>query len=237
MWIGDQELTLSKGDAIFINTKMLHKFHSSCAASIPNFLCMPSFIAPEGSLIYKKYVLPIINSNIQYLVFNKADPASTPIISDFQKIISIHKNEKDNELLVSSLMQHLWLNIHKSIDFDCLDEKQSSSAASLSRLQIMMQFIHEHYTKEITLEDIAAKASISKSTALNLFNKYLHITPVNYLISYRLKVAAAKLSDTEKKINTISTECGFNSIDYFCRVFKKQYHISPGKYRNNKLGR
>ena len=237
MWIGDQELTLSEGDAIFINTKMLHKFHSSCAASIPNFLCMPSFIAPEGSLIYKKYVLPIINSNIQYLVFNKADPASTPIISDFQKIISIHKNEKDNELLVSSLMQHLWLNIHKSIDFDCLDEKQSSSAASLSRLQIMMQFIHEHYTKEITLEDIAAKASISKSTALNLINKYLHITPVNYLISYRLKVAAAKLSDTEKKINTISTECGFNSIDYFCRVFKKQYHISPGKYRKNKLGR
>ena len=64
-----------------------------------------------------------------------------------------------------------------------------------------------------------------------------HVTPVNYLISYRLKVAAAKLSDTEKKINTISTECGFNSIDYFCRVFKKQYHISPGKYRKNKLGR
>ena len=198
---------------------------------------MPSFIAPEGSLIYKKYVLPITTSNIQYLVFNKADPASTPIISDFQKIISIHKNEKDNELLVSSLMQHLWLDIHKSIDFDCLDEKQSSSAASLSRLQIMMQFIHEHYTKEITLEDIAAQTGISKSTALNLFNKYLHVTPVNYLISYRLKIAAAKLSDTEKKINTISMECGFNSIDYFCRAFKKQCHMSPGKYRKNKLGR
>ena len=52
MWIGDQELTLSKGNAIFINTKMLHKFHSSCAASIPNFLTMPSFIAPEESLIF-----------------------------------------------------------------------------------------------------------------------------------------------------------------------------------------
>ena len=101
----------------------------------------------------------------------------------------------------------------------------------------MMQFIHEHYTKEITLEDIAAQTGISKSTALNLFNKYLHVTPVNYLISYRLKIAAAKLSDTEKKISTISAECGFNSVDYFCRAFKKQYDMSPGKYRKNKLGR
>ena len=101
----------------------------------------------------------------------------------------------------------------------------------------MMQFIHEHYTKEITLEDIAAQTGISKSTALNLFNKYLHVTPVNHLISYRLKIAAAKLSDTEKKISTISAECGFNSVDYFCRAFKKQYNMSPGKYRKNTLGR
>lgn len=38
MWVGDQDFTLNEGDAIFINTKILHKFYSPCAASIPNFL-------------------------------------------------------------------------------------------------------------------------------------------------------------------------------------------------------
>lgn len=42
MWVGDQDFTLNEGDAIFINTKILHKFYSPCAASIPNFLfCLP----------------------------------------------------------------------------------------------------------------------------------------------------------------------------------------------------
>ena len=69
MWIGDQELTLSERDAIFINTKMLHRFYSPCAASIPNFLFKPSFISPEDSLIFKKYVLPVISSSIPFLIF------------------------------------------------------------------------------------------------------------------------------------------------------------------------
>ncbi len=237
IWVGDQEFALSESDAIFINTKMLHKFYSPRAASIPNFLCMPSFIAPEDSLIYKKYVLPVINSNIPYLIFRESNPANAAILSDFHKIIQLHKNEENNELLVSSLIQHLWLSIINSIDFNSIKEKQNTSASSLSRLQIMMQFIHEHHAEEITLEDIADQAGISKSGALNLFNKYLHLTPVNYLIAYRLKIASLELSGTEKKISTISTECGFNSVDYFCRTFKKHYNMTPGEYRKSKFGR
>ena len=41
----------------------------------------------------------------------------------------------------------------------------------------MMQYIHENYTHDISLDDIACYAGISKSTVLNLFRKYLHITP------------------------------------------------------------
>ncbi|MFR3754966.1 MAG: helix-turn-helix transcriptional regulator [Enterocloster sp.] len=75
---------------------------------------------------------------------------------------------------------------------------------------------------------------ISKSTALNLFRKFLHITPINYLIHYRLNEAALLLSKTEKKINAISYETGFNNVDYFCRLFKKHYDLTPTEYRKKK---
>jgi len=72
---------------------------------------------------------------------------------------------------------------------------------------------------------------LSKSTVLNYFRKYLHTTPINYLISYRLNEAAVLLRKTEKKIITISNETGFNNVDYFCKLFKKHYHLTPTEYR------
>ena len=110
----------------------------------------------------------------------------------------------------------------------------SHSTASQARLQLMMQFIHLNYSQSISLDDIAEQAMVSKSTALNLFRKYLHITPVNYLINYRLKQAGQLLSKTEKKVSLISSETGFHNVDYFCRLFKKRYKLTPTEYRKQK---
>ena len=98
----------------------------------------------------------------------------------------------------------------------------------------MMQYIHQNYPHDISLEEIAHHAKISKSTVLNLFRKYLHVTPINYLIGYRLNEAALLLSKTEKKVITISEETGFNNVDHFCRLFKKRYHLTPTQYRKRK---
>ena len=67
--IGEKQIILSEGDAIFINSKILHRFYASSGGVIPNFVCMPEFIAPENSLVYKKYILPIISSNISFQCF------------------------------------------------------------------------------------------------------------------------------------------------------------------------
>ena len=98
----------------------------------------------------------------------------------------------------------------------------------------MMQYIHQNYQCNLSLDNIADYAGLSKSTILNLFQKYLHTTPINYLINYRLNEAAILLSKTEKKIITISNETGFNNVDYFCRLFKKQYHMTPTEYRKSR---
>jgi len=46
----------------------------------------------------------------------------------------------------------------------------------------MMQYIHQNFRQNLTLEDIAGQAMVSKSTALNLFRRYLHDTPVHYVV-------------------------------------------------------
>ena len=105
---------------------------------------------------------------------------------------------------------------------------------SIERLQIMMQYIHEHYAEEITLEMIAASASISKSGALHIFQTGIHCSPVAYLIQYRLAQAAEQLYITQKSVSSIAEETGFTSSGYFCRKFRQYYHMSPNEYRKRK---
>ena len=216
------------------NSKILHRFYSPAEAVIPNFLCLPSFIAAEDSFIYQKYILPIISSSLFFLIFDAEVPWQAEALSIIRQIIAVQEGVSSCELATASLIQRLWLEIYENADITYTKDHINDSASSQARLQLMMQYVHQNYSHDISLEDIAGHARISKSTVLNLFHKYLHITPINYLINYRLNEAARLLSKTEKKISTISDETGFNNVDYFCRLFKKHYHLTPTEYRKKR---
>lgn len=234
VWVGDQKIELSQGSGIFINSRVLHRFSSPSDASIPNFLFLPAFIAASDSLIYQKYVLPVISSALSFQVFLKEVPWQSEILSLMWQVITVQTSDSLKELHTYSLLQFLWLKLYAHLDILPFEGYHNRSFTSEVRLQLMMQFIHQNYSHAITLDDIAGHATISKSTTLNLFHRYLHTTPVNYLISYRLKQAAQLLAKTEKKIHTISCETGFHNVDYFCRLFKKQYHLTPTQYRRQR---
>lgn len=232
--IGENQFDLSEGNGVFINSKILHRFYSTKDAIIPNFVCMPFFLAPQDSLIYHKYILPVVTSSLTFQILLAEVPWQAKALEIIRQIIAAQDSISSCELMTSSLLQKLWLKIYENVEIFHNEKPIKDSSSSQARLQLMMQYIHQNYTQVISLDTLSSHATVSKSTALNLFRKYLHITPINYLINYRLKAAALLLINTEKKINTISNETGFNNVDYFCRLFKKHYHLTPTEYRKRK---
>ena len=231
LYVESGQIILSKGDAIFINSKILHRFYSLSGGVIPNFVCMPEFIAPENSLVFKKYILPIISSNMSFQCFQIAEPWQARIIQIMIKIMETQENEKIRELSTLALLQHLWLIFYENVKLSDKEKVQTVDEAAQKRVQLMMQYIHENYNHEISLDEIASHIGISKSTALNLFQRFIHTTPVSYLIGYRLQAASWLLKNTNKKVKSIAYESGFHNVDYFCRLFKKRYHLTPSEYR------
>ena len=234
-WIGEKQFDLSEGDGLFINSKVLHRFYSPAEAVIPNFVFMPYFIATQDSIIYHKYILPLISSSLSYQIFHEDVPWQKKALVTMEQIIAAQDSGSPNELMTALLVQKLWLEIYENADIPYSEYPVNHSSFAQARLQLMMQFIHLNYSHNISLDDIAGHAMISKSTALNLFRNNLQITPIHYLINYRLKQAALLLSKTEKKINAISNETGFHNVDYFCRLFKKHYSLTPTEYRRKKI--
>lgn len=48
---------------------------------------------------------------------------------------------------------------------------------------------------------------------------------------YRLQIAHKLLNETNLTLQKISVECGFNSVNYFSRQFRKTYGVAPRNYR------
>lgn len=229
--ISDKQFALSEGQGVFINSKILHRYFSQGNAIVPNFVLMPYFIAAQDSLIYQKYVLPIMASPMDYQIFSQDIPWQAEVLSLMREMMAAQEKASDVELVNSYLIQKIWHILYQNTDIEHMGKKENYSASSQARLQLMIQYIHQKSAYNISLSDIADQAKVSKSTALNLFQRYLGISPVTYLVNYRLQEAAKLLASTEKKVTVISKDTGFDSVDYFCKAFKKYYKLTPTEYR------
>ncbi len=129
------------------------------------------------------------------------------------------------EVLV--LLSALWLTMRKNI---LLPPKQQESTVSM-RMQKFLRCIEQHYPEDLTLEDIAESASVSKSECLRCFNLTLQTTPYKYLMEYRLSKAAELLKKTDQPVSDISACVGFHQVSHFGKCFKEKTGYSPREYR------
>jgi AraC-like DNA-binding protein len=72
---------------------------------------------------------------------------------------------------------------------------------------------------------------MSESNFHRVFKTELGISPVHFINHERIKRATSLLNDPKKRIKEICMECGFNSMSYFNRVFKKENEVSPSEYQ------
>ena len=76
--------------------------------------------------------------------------------------------------------------------------------------------------------------SCSESVLLRSFKKTVGVSPMRYLINYRIEKAGVLLLSTTSKSCDIAIQCGFNDFSYFTKLFHKKKGKTPIEYRNAK---
>lgn len=85
----------------------------------------------------------------------------------------------------------------------------------------MVDYIHSHFSEQITLDDLANYMHLNKHYVSTLFKKETGMTYNQYLTSYRVEQAKLLLRQTDDLLEYISHQVGYVDPAYFSRTFKK----------------
>ena len=100
-------------------------------------------------------------------------------------------------------------------------------------INAILSYITEHYNDDLGLETIAYKFNTSPKYLSKLIKDNLGINFVDYLAELRIGAAKKLLSETNKTINEIYNETGFNNRNTFIRTFKKNTGTTPSEFRKS----
>lgn len=113
------------------------------------------------------------------------------------------------------------------------DTIKASEKERIDRYKRVVSQIETQFDKELTLEMLAKTAGCNSQYFCRLFKEIAGISPIQYLIRYRVIQAQRLLDVTTKTVLEISMECGFENVSYFIRQFKKITGYTPREYRNS----
>ena len=102
-------------------------------------------------------------------------------------------------------------------------------------IQRVMEYINLHLGDHISNDDLAANASMSISHLSKVFKKETGGTMMEYIALMRCKKAAGLLKKTDLPVQEISNYVGYSDNNYFVKVFKKIYDLTPSEYRKTRI--
>ncbi|MEM0998197.1 MAG: helix-turn-helix domain-containing protein [Bacteroidota bacterium] len=101
------------------------------------------------------------------------------------------------------------------------------------RLANVLQFIRQHLTSDIRVDELYRVAGMSKSQFYRQFTEMTGMTPVKMILEERLRHAKRMLCESDQSIKEVAYSSGFNDPNYFNRIFKKLEGQTPGQYRRS----
>lgn len=239
--VGDNQYDTTKGDLFIINYDVPHGFFpregSEEGPVVYNCVFMPKFL--DASLLGSIHFQDLTSSFLFKSLFpDKATPLPDLNLrgADFKELgvlfNKMHTEYKDMKKgycdVIRAYLIELIIKIFRHMETDKSKEILPKNVELVNKA---IDYLKQHYNKEIKLEDVAIKSFISKNYFSKLFKEVTGTNFSDYVQKLRIDEACSLLKNTDMKVITIAAQTGFNDIKFFYEVFKKITGKTPGDYR------
>lgn len=224
---------LEAGDGVLINSSALHSVQllEDGACRLHSLVFSADLLAgTPGSVFEQRYLQPLLRSPTRALVLLKGVPWQREAVSAVEEAYYAFAAEAFGwEFAVRAALGRLWTLAaeHAAPAGPVMTEENSDTR----RLKEMLRCFHEHYDRTISLEEVAAAANVGKRECLRCFQRTIGITPIQYLLRYRIRQASRLLVQTDLPVTEVALRCGFESPSYFAQAFRRLTGRTPRDYR------
>lgn len=124
--------------------------------------------------------------------------------------------------------------LSESDDFDRLSSAEftlPTTVAGETRLSRIINYISEHFTSEISLDELATVSAMTISSLCRFFKNRTNKTISQFVNEFRVGKACQMIISGNLSISEICFQSGFNSLTTFNRVFKQMKKVTPREYK------
>lgn len=160
-----------------------------------------------------------------FFFYNNEDLTHT-----INKLINICRSTSiTKDVLADLSLQELLIRIIQTQSVKSVEEGDISSTSDSLKQVILL--LKNKLKEKINLSEIARQAGLSQATLYRLFKNELGISPLEFIMKERIKIAKQLLKDRKLYIKNAAFESGFDDCNYFIRAFKHYEGITPKQYQ------
>ncbi len=228
-----QTQVLHKGEGVFLNSNVLMAMSDGADCIMDSHLFHPVFLGGHFKSVFEtKYLNPVIqNRNLDMLTLRGETGAQKQILQKLHQLSKL-QSQPDVELQTRNLVSEIWLLLLEELKHTQI---KSSPVKNKDRILTMLAYIQENYSSKLTLQEIADASAISTRECLRCFQASIQQSPMEYLMEYRIQMAAKLLETTDLSITEIAMETGWGSSSYFTKTFRSFRGKTPNTYRKEYL--
>lgn len=211
--INASPISLKEGSIAVINS---NKIHSSVTDSeIFQYYCI--ILDTE---FLKKFGLNIKNTKFkEYIYDDTVNGYLDSIISEFETKSPYYESAVKGNII--AMISYIFRN------YSCENNKIPGDNA----IKKGIEYIHEHFTEDISVDDVANHAGFSKSHFSRKFKSITTHSIKEYIQILRCREAQSMLLTHKYSVSEVSSICGFSDVSYFTKVFKKYFGELPSKLK------
>lgn len=224
----DIEYTTASYDAILFDRNLPHTSRGTLPFSgiCIHFsdLYLTNHLTPfSQTLLLKCFKTPLIHLS----------PEAFLIIKQYADNFTIFK--EDNFVILIHILY--LLNIHSENPLPLTEKKLSlNTKRTMTKAEQIFDYVEAKYTHIKSIDELANAFEVTESYIFKLYKKHYHQTPKQYINKLRINHACHRLKNTDETVRSIAAECGYDSYEYFMRVFKNSKNCTPLAYRRNQKG-
>lgn len=205
-----------------------------------------TFTVEKGNVLYLAhhavYTMHVLSHDYQYIFcdfeFSETKPKNSAVYilaheqnmdARFVRLLHCHRGTSVSAKTESmSLLYQIYSILQQNAARSYLGTGQEA------RIALAKRQIDEHYNQPtLSISALAEQTGISEVYFRKLFKARYHLSPSQYLIGARLENAKKLMRYSFLSVEECALRSGFSSVQYFCRLFKKETGISPGEYRKS----